>query len=96
MVLLLREVFRGFSARSDRVVPPGGDRGLMRCTANLHLTRWDRSQPPTVDNLVLLSTEEAEAHDSLSGGLQELRQQEPEFVAHVERLLDVVRAQVCY
>jgi hypothetical protein len=95
MIFLLREVFRGFSARADRVVAPGGDRGLMRSTANLHFTRWDRTKPPTVDNLVLLTDEEAEAHDALPG-LQVLQQQEPEFVARVEQLLDHVRAHVCY
>lgn len=94
MVFLLREVYRGFSARSDRVVAPGADKGLMRSTAHLHFTRWDRSKPPTLDNLVLLSSEEAEQHDAT--GLQQLQQQEPEFVAKVERLLDQVRAQICY
>jgi hypothetical protein len=94
MVFLLREVFRGFSARQERVVPPGGDKGLMRSTAHLHLTRWDRSKPPTVDNLVLLTAEEAEVHDVT--GLEPLHQQEPDFVKHVERLLDQVRAHICY
>lgn len=94
MVFLLREVYRGFSARQERVVPPGGDKGLMRSTAHLHLTRWDRSKPPTVDNLVLLTSEEADVHDAT--GLEQLQQQEPEFVAQVERLLDHVRAHICY
>jgi hypothetical protein len=39
MVYLVREVWRGFSARSDRVLLPGGDKGLMRSTADLVLTR---------------------------------------------------------
>lgn len=87
-------MYRGFSARSDRLVPPGGDKGLMRSTAHLHLTRWDRRRPATVDNLVLLTAEEAEAHDE--AGMEALTQTEPEFVARVERLLDIVRAQVHY
>jgi hypothetical protein len=66
----------------------------MRSTAHLQLTRWDRSKPPTVDNLVLLTSDEAEAHDAV--GLEQLRQQEPEFVLRVEQLLDHVRAQVLY
>jgi hypothetical protein len=94
IVFLLREVFRGFSARQERVVPPGGDKGLMRATAHLHFTRWDRSKAATADNLVLLTAEEANAHDAAS--LQQLQQQEPAFVAHVEQLLDHVRAQMCY
>lgn len=40
MTYLLREVWRGFSARADRVVAPGGDKGLMRATAHLTFTRW--------------------------------------------------------
>ena len=42
------------------------------------------------------TAEEAAAHDALPGGLDALRQHEPEFVARVERLLDGVRAQVMY
>lgn len=94
IVFLLREVYRGFSARAERQVVPGGDKGLMRATAHLHLTRWDSSRPPTVDNLVLLSQEEAEEHDKL--GLQHWQHHDPELVARVERLLDVVRQQICY
>eukprot|EP00775_Hariotina_reticulata_P007164 gene7164-7378_t len=94
MIFLLREVYRGFSARSDRLVPPGGDKGLMRSTANLHFTRWDKSQAATVDNLVLLTADEAEQHDATD--LQQLKQQDPAFVQRVEQLLDIVRAQVCY
>jgi hypothetical protein len=37
---LLRDVWRGFSARSLGVPLPGGDKGLMRATANLTFTRW--------------------------------------------------------
>lgn len=66
----------------------------MRSTAHLQLTRWDGSKPPTVDNLVLLTSDEAEVHDA--AGLEQLRQQEPEFVSRVEQLLDHVRAQVLY
>jgi hypothetical protein len=42
-----------------------------------------------VDNLVLLTFDEAEAHEA--GDLRELRQSQPEFVSKVERLLAVVR-----
>jgi hypothetical protein len=94
IILLLREVYRGFSARADRQVLPGGDKGLMRNTAHLHLTRWDAAKPATVDNLVLLTAEEAEQHDAR--GLQQLQRDEPAFVRRVERLLDAVRAQVMY
>lgn len=43
---------------------PGGDKGLMRTTAQLTLTRWDASRPATVCNLVLLSFDEAEEHEA--------------------------------
>lgn len=40
VVFLLREVWRGFSARVlQNVVAPGGDKGLMRATAHLAFTR---------------------------------------------------------
>jgi hypothetical protein len=53
--------------------------------------RWDASKPATVDNLVLLTMDEADAHEALPGGLQELQASEPAFVAKVERVLDRVR-----
>lgn len=87
-------MYRGFSARADRQVAPGGDKGLMRATAHLHFTRWDSSRPPTVDNLVLLTQEEAEQHDQL--GLIYWQQHDLGYVNRVERLLDVVRQQLCY
>eukprot|EP00879_Flechtneria_rotunda_P027469 GHRR01029429.1.p1 GENE.GHRR01029429.1~~GHRR01029429.1.p1 ORF type:complete len:288 (+),score=80.11 GHRR01029429.1:984-1847(+) len=94
ILLLLREVYRGFSARAERQVVPGGDKGLMRSTAHLHFTRWDASKLPTVDNLVLLTAEEAEQHDRTS--LAQLQLEDPLFVQKVEGLLDQVRAQLLY
>lgn len=80
VIYLVREIWRGVSARSmialmrqsdvvaaPRLCPPGGDKGLMRSTARLVLTRWDVRQPARVDNLVLLSFEEAEAHEGRRG-----------------------------
>ena len=53
MVYMLRELWRGLSASNmQHVVPPGGDKGLMRSTNNLVFTRWDASKPATVDNMV--------------------------------------------
>jgi len=73
VVYLLRELWRGYSARlgeRGRVAAAvGGTRGLMRSTAGLAFTRWDASRPATVDNVVLLTAEEADAHDALFGGL---------------------------
>jgi hypothetical protein len=93
IIYLLRELWRGFSARSDRVVLPGGDRGLMRSTADLTLLRWDARRPATVDNLVLLTLDEADAHEADS--LERLRREEPGFVAFVERQLGRARFEYC-
>ena len=93
IVYLLRELWRGFSARSERVVMPGGNHGLMRATAHLTFVRWDRSKPATVDNLVLLTQEEADAHEQAD--LEQLRRDEPQFVAFVEGVLARARFEYC-
>lgn len=91
---LLRELWRGFSARRpDRVVLPGADKGLMRSTADLVLVRWDADKPATVDNLVLLTFEEADAHAASS--LDQLSAAEPEFVSKVEKVLQRARQDYC-
>ncbi|GLC37284.1 hypothetical protein PLESTB_001140300 [Pleodorina starrii] len=96
IVFLLREAWRGFSARDpQRVVAPGGDKGLMRATAHLAFTRWDASRPCTADNLVLLTAAEADAHDALPSP-ETLRSTEPELVARVEATLDRVRRELFY
>ena len=43
--------------------------------------RWDREQPPTVDNLVLLTFEEAEAHEW--SHLTQVQQGDPQFFERV-------------
>lgn len=55
----------------------------------INVCRWDRSQSATVDNLVLLTAEEADEHDATT--LEHLRGEEPEFVASVEAILVGVR-----
>ncbi|GLI59189.1 hypothetical protein VaNZ11_001023 [Volvox africanus] len=96
MVYLLREAWRGFSARDlQRVVAPGGDKGLMRATAHLTFTRWDAAKPCTADNLVLLTGPEADAHDILPS-LGVLRSSEPELVARVEAVLERVRRELFF
>ena len=53
MIYLLRELWRGRSAKEGEAPRfPGGDKGLMRMTSHLCLTRWDSTKPATVDNLV--------------------------------------------
>ncbi|EFJ40312.1 hypothetical protein VOLCADRAFT_84545 [Volvox carteri f. nagariensis] len=96
IVFLLREAWRGFSAREpQRVVAPGGDKGLMRSTAHLTFTRWDPNKPCTADNLVLLAGPEADSHDALPS-LDVLRSSEPELVARVEAILDRVKRELFF
>jgi hypothetical protein len=88
----LRELWRGTSARAEH--PPASDRALSRQLGHLALTRWDPSRPSTVDNLVLLTCEEADAHDAevaAPGGLEALRAREPQFCARVLRVLERAR-----
>jgi hypothetical protein len=75
------------------VVVPGGQHGLTRSTADLTLVRWDEAQPATVDNLVLLTLSEADAHREK--GVARVRAEEPEFAAFVEAHLARVRFDYC-
>lgn len=50
--------------------------------------RWDRDKPPHPNNLILLTSDEAEEHDQ--NNLQALTQKEPEFVTYVRNILDLV------
>ena len=51
--------------------------------------RWDAAQPADVSNLVLLTFEEAEAHERAD--LAALERDEPEFAAFVKAKLDRAR-----
>jgi hypothetical protein len=62
--LLLRDIWRGQSARAAQ---PPNDRALRRDVTNLTLTRWDPAKPASLDNLVLLTFEEADRHEKLEG-----------------------------
>jgi hypothetical protein len=73
--------------RLPRPLPPGPS----PARPALPPRSWDASRPATVDNLVLLTQKEADAHDELQGGLEALRAAEPELVAKVERVLGRVR-----
>ena len=65
----------------------------MRSTADLTFVRWDATRAATVDNLVLLTLAEADAHQATT--LEALRREEPEFVAFVESQLTRVRFEYC-
>jgi hypothetical protein len=47
--------------------------------------RWDHSRPPSIDNLVLLTFDEAEEHEATT--LEEIAAKEPEFFALVTTVL---------
>ena len=66
--------------------PPSNSRkAVFRSTAQLVLTRWDADQPAAVDNLVLLTFDEAEAHDA--AGMAAARIAQPELAQRVEATL---------
>uniref|UniRef100_A0A7S3QJN2 THIF-type NAD/FAD binding fold domain-containing protein n=1 Tax=Dunaliella tertiolecta TaxID=3047 RepID=A0A7S3QJN2_DUNTE len=98
IIYMLRELWRGRSAKEGEAPSvPGGDKGLMRATSHLCLTRWDVTKPATVDNLVLLSHEEADEHDAqqdLNPGSRP--EGDPVFVKRVERVLDKARREHYY
>ena len=81
--ILIKEVWQGTSARA--VVAPSDDQCVTRGLGNLVLTRWDRTRAGVVDNLVLLTKEEADQHDECD--FENLKLSEPEFVEKVEKKL---------
>lgn len=94
--VLIREIWKGESARSHGPRPL---KGISKSIGDLHLTLWDPSKGAVVDNLILLTQEEAEKHDNLvssQDGLDSIRKDEPEFVAKVERALDRARRNFKY
>lgn len=95
--VLVREIFRGMSARA--VEPPAPKKALSRDIGDLALTIWNPSKPDTVDNLVLLTQEEANKHDLLvnkPGGFEQLCSTEPDFVQNVEKKLQRARMNFIY
>ena len=71
---------------------------MWRSTAGLCLTRWDPKRPAVLDNLVLLTLDEADEHDTFTSGESEslvrLREIEPDFARFVEDKLDRVRREM--
>ena len=95
VVYLVREIWRAVSARQDPNTQVK-DTGLhWKNTSGLALTRWDPKRPASLDNLVLLTVEECDAHDARCaepGGFQRLLEEEPEFRRYVESRFERVRA----
>jgi molybdopterin/thiamine biosynthesis adenylyltransferase len=80
-----RSARHGLADDDDELKPTR--RRTFRTTMNLVLTRWDAARPATVDNLVLLTFDEAEAHDETPGGVAAVRAAEPEFASRVDAVL---------
>ena len=57
--------------------------------------RWDPRRPPSVDNVVMLTSEEADQHDQVEY-LEQIREEEPAFVTWVESIIDLARRQYFY
>lgn len=92
--VILRELWRGRSAREHG--PPMHDRSLTRNIGHLALTRWDRAKPATIDNLILLTQEEADEHDRLGGVNEALRNTEWDFCSRVESVLERAKEEFKY
>ena len=92
VMYLVRETWRALSARDDQNKRL---KAYWRNTSALSLTRWNPSRAASLDNLILLTTEECDAHDAAcaeEGGFEKLVAAEPEFARFVETRLARVRA----
>ena len=90
--ILIKEVWRGVSVRATEL--PADDKALTKGLGNLVLTRWDPCKSGSVENLVLMTREEADAHEeevAVPGGFEALKEREPELVKKVEKALQRAR-----
>ncbi|DBB11804.1 TPA: hypothetical protein ACH3X3_005959 [Trebouxia sp. C0006] len=91
VVYVVRDVWRGVSAHALGVQEPGLQRGFNRSTARLVLTRWDASKPAGVDNLVLMTFEQADQHDE--GGAAAHQHTTDAYSSYVRQRLELVRTE---
>jgi tRNA A37 threonylcarbamoyladenosine dehydratase len=94
--VLVRELWRGKSARAgDSSTSGNGSENVFisRNIGHLTLTRWDASRPATIDNLILLTKEEADQHDEGGGVDDDMREREGELCRRVEGVLRRAREQ---
>lgn len=91
--VLVRELWRGKSARADSNSQGSENVFISRNIGHLALTRWDASRPATIDNLVLLTKEEADQHDEGGGVDDDMREREGELCRRVEGVLRRAREQ---
>ncbi|XP_020588505.1 tRNA threonylcarbamoyladenosine dehydratase isoform X4 [Phalaenopsis equestris] len=72
---IVKELWHGRSARDQSSRDVG--RKMWRSVNELMLVRWNREQPASVSNLILLKFEEADAHETTT--IENIKEQEPEF-----------------
>jgi hypothetical protein len=86
---VMSELWSCRSARhglGEAAAPSNSRKAVFRSTAQLVLTRWDAAKPAAVDNLVLLTFDEAEAHDEAES-LDAVRAAQPAWAERVEAAL---------
>ncbi|CAI5457863.1 unnamed protein product [Closterium sp. Yama58-4] len=93
---------RAVKAASDRIGIGGGrggggiggggmdvGRAIWQSMGHMTLTRWNAALPPTIDNLVLFTFDEAEAHEAMS--LEQVELEQPELFRLVDSTLERAR-----
>jgi molybdopterin/thiamine biosynthesis adenylyltransferase len=79
-----RSARHSYGAAADEPPPPNTARkATFHRTRDLVLTRWDAEKPATVDNLVLLTFDEADAHDA-APDVAAVRAAEPDWARRVD------------
>ncbi|CAI7787442.1 unnamed protein product [Closterium sp. NIES-53] len=64
-------------------------RAIWRSMGHMTLTRWNAALPPTIDNLVLFTFDEAEAHEAMP--LEQVESEQPELFRLVDATLERAR-----
>ncbi|XP_048130372.1 tRNA threonylcarbamoyladenosine dehydratase isoform X3 [Rhodamnia argentea] len=88
VMYVVKELWHGRSAREQIAKDVG--RAMWRSVNELMLVRWDRAQPASVANLILLKFNEADEHEQRT--LDDIRKEEPEFFTRVTSVLQRARA----
>lgn len=83
VMYVVKELWHGRSAREQIAKDVG--RAMWRSINELMLVRWDRAQPASVANLILLKFKEADEHEQRT--LDDIQKEEPEFFTRVTSVL---------
>lgn len=87
VMYVVKELWHGRSAREQIAKDVG--RAMWRSINELMLVRWDRAQPASVANLILLKFKEADEHEQRT--LDDIQKEEPEFFTRVTSVLQRAR-----